>query len=193
MFSNVSFHNDPGQLLCGCGNVVACAFTPVDRLLCSETGIQMITILLFFLGAVRFHLAKFLKFPKFSITCTYTVLSLVKVPWFIFHDSAHSGHLSGWIVNIFKMHLLRNEKACFDFEWRRHLTVALLQVNSWLILRGISKTTQLLPFTELTYLPIMHCDIAWYVGPLDWIAFSLKPNRSRVRFQSSRDHLVQAI
>ncbi len=154
MFSNVSFHNDPGQLLCGCGNVVACAFTPVDRLLCSETGITIITILLFFLGAVRFYLAKFLKFPKFSITCTYTVLSLVKVPWFIFHDSAHSGHLSGWIVNIFKMHLLRNEKACFDFEWRRHLTVALLQVNSWLMLRGISKTTQLLPFTELTYVTV---------------------------------------
>ncbi len=30
-------------------------------------------------------------------------------------------------------------------------------------------------------------------GPLDRIAFSLQPNRSRVSFQLSRDHRVQAI
>ncbi len=36
------------------------AFTPVDRLLCSETGIKIITMLLFILGVVRFHTAKFL-------------------------------------------------------------------------------------------------------------------------------------
>ncbi len=30
-------------------------FTPVDRLLCSETGIKIITMLLFILGVVRFH------------------------------------------------------------------------------------------------------------------------------------------
>ncbi len=73
MFSNVSFHNDPCQLLCGCGNVVACAFTPVDRLLCSKTGIKRITILLFILGAVRFHMAKFLNGPTFliQITCSH--------------------------------------------------------------------------------------------------------------------------
>ncbi len=41
-------------------------FTPVDRLLYSETGIQIITMLLFILGAVCFHTAKFLNGPKLS-------------------------------------------------------------------------------------------------------------------------------
>ncbi len=42
-------------------------FTPVDRLLCSETGIKIITMLLFILGVVRFHTAKFLNGPKLLI------------------------------------------------------------------------------------------------------------------------------
>ncbi len=33
-------------------------FTPVDRSLCSETGIQIITMPLFICGAVHFHMAK---------------------------------------------------------------------------------------------------------------------------------------
>ncbi len=41
-------------------------FTPVDRLLYSETGIKIITMLLFILGAVCFHTAKFLNGPKLS-------------------------------------------------------------------------------------------------------------------------------
>ncbi len=41
-------------------------FTPVDRLLYSETGIKIITLLLFILGAVCFHTAKFLNGPKLS-------------------------------------------------------------------------------------------------------------------------------
>ncbi len=45
-------------------------FTPVDRLLCSETGIKIITILLFILGAVRFYTAKFLNGPKLLIQVT---------------------------------------------------------------------------------------------------------------------------
>jgi len=36
-------------------------------------------------------------------------------------------------------------------------------------------------------------DIAWFVGPLDQIAFSFQLNRFKVHFQSSRDHPVQAI
>ncbi len=45
-------------------------FTPVDRLLCSETGIKIITMLLFIVGAVRFHTAKFLNKPKLLIQVT---------------------------------------------------------------------------------------------------------------------------
>ncbi len=41
-------------------------FTPVDRLLYSETGITIITMLLVILGAVCFHTAKFLNGPKLS-------------------------------------------------------------------------------------------------------------------------------
>ncbi len=41
-------------------------FTHVDRLLYSETGIKIITMLLFILGAVCFQTAKFLNGPKLS-------------------------------------------------------------------------------------------------------------------------------
>ncbi len=51
--------------------IVQCELdTPVDRLLCSETGIQIITMLLFILGAVHFHTAKFLNRPKLLIQVT---------------------------------------------------------------------------------------------------------------------------
>ncbi len=45
-------------------------FTPVDRLLCSETGIKTNTMLPFILGAVRFYTAKFLNGPKLLIQVT---------------------------------------------------------------------------------------------------------------------------
>ncbi len=56
-------------------------FTPVDRLLYSETGIQIITMLLFILGAVCFHTAKFLNGPKDALwfwmakTCSPTAFN----------------------------------------------------------------------------------------------------------------------
>ncbi len=45
-------------------------FTLVDRLLCSESGIKIIKMLLFILGVVRFHTAKFLNGPKLLIQVT---------------------------------------------------------------------------------------------------------------------------
>ncbi len=45
-------------------------FTPADRLLCSETGIKIVTMLLFILGAVRFHTTMFLNGPKLLIQVT---------------------------------------------------------------------------------------------------------------------------
>lgn len=62
---------------------------PVDHLLCSETGIKIVTMLHFFLSFVGFHKAAFLNWPKFD--CTSHVR--VNGPFmFMFWDSAHSGH-----------------------------------------------------------------------------------------------------
>ncbi len=43
--------------------------------------------------------------------------------------------------------------------------------------------------TIIMKINFLEFDIAWLVGPLDRIAFSIQPNRSRVRFRSSRDQV----
>lgn len=58
-----------------CINTLKGAFTHVNQFSCSETEITTFTLLLFALGAVRFHMAKFFKRTKTAKTIQVRVNS----------------------------------------------------------------------------------------------------------------------